>query len=799
MSTLFKNLRIHQIFGSNTDVGKTILTTALVKASVTKNIPVFYLKPVSTGPPEDADDGHIKRYTKPGLVHTDCLFRYDEPVSPHLAAKMKAAGGARPEIPSDQTVVNSIANRIRQYAARSQKYAHAYMETAGGVHSPSLSGTTQADCYRPLFLPTVLIGDSRLGGISSTISSYESLILRGYIIDAVLLFRDDYYSNWEYLEPYFAEKGIRLSAIDPPPTRLPDPATDRLCVQKYYNDLTTDSTSTGINAITDHLDQCHTKRLDELASMPRRTFNTIWWPFVQHGLVKTEEDVTVIDSAHSDFFSVYRSQDQTGGAQSPATSLLAPEFDGSASWWTQTVGHAHPSLTLAAARASGRYGHVMFPQATHLPALNLAESLVHNGPGKGWASRAFFTDNGSTGMEVALKMALRAYTSRNNVTESDKKRLGVIGLNGSYHGDTIGAMDACAEGVYSCEWHDAKGFWFDPPSIGIIDSKPSITLTPALHSLVGEQVLPAPSLSWIYDIQSRLRTPLARVYQDYIREQLEKLEERGQKFGALVLEPLLMGAGGMIFVDPLFQRVMVDVARSRKNEKDTPPAWSGIPVIFDEVFVGLHRIGMESTGPLLGTYPDISVNAKILTGGLVPLAVTLASESIFEVFLGDNKATALLHGHSYTAHALGCEVANETLKLIDSLKTTPGWQAAQASWSDDVSSPCQVWSFWDPGFVQAVSNLPHVASAMALGSVFAIRLKSGSDSGYVSMSAQAMFEPLKRLIPSANELSAAPSGAPYTTHYRTLGDVAYFMTSLNTQPAVVRSIEDKIWGVLQSP
>jgi dethiobiotin synthetase/adenosylmethionine--8-amino-7-oxononanoate aminotransferase len=72
-----------------------------------------------------------------------------------------------------------------------------YVETAGGVHSPALSGTTQADCYRPLRLPTVLIGDSRLGGISSTISSYESLLLRGYSIDAVLLFYDDYYQNWK--------------------------------------------------------------------------------------------------------------------------------------------------------------------------------------------------------------------------------------------------------------------------------------------------------------------------------------------------------------------------------------------------------------------------------------------------------------------------------------------------------------------------------------------------------------------------------------------------------------------------
>ncbi|KAF5359628.1 hypothetical protein D9756_003299 [Leucocoprinus leucothites] len=757
MSSLFKNLRIHQIFGANTDVGKTIFTTALVSASAARNHPVFYLKPVSTGPPQEADDGHIKRYAKSNLVHTDCLFRYDEPVSPHLAAKLKAREGNSIEIPSDRTIVNSIANRIRQYAGRHQQCAHVYMETAGGVHSPSLSGTSQADCYRPLFLPTVLIGDSKLGGISSTISSYESLLLRGYIVDAVLLFRDEYYRNWEYLEQYFAEKGIHISTVNAPPPRLPDVSADQASTQEYYDHLIKSASSGGINAVLDHLDQCHSKRIEELVSMPKRTLDTIWWPFVQHGLSKLEKDVTVIDSAYSDFFSVYKhkkNQDQ---------SLLTPEFDGSASWWTQTVGHAHPSLTLAAARASGRYGHVMFPQATHLPALKLAERLVHNGPGKGWATRAFYSDNGSTGMEVAIKMALRAYCRRHDISEGDKKQLGVLGLNGSYHGDTIGAMDACAEGVYSCEWHEAKGFWFDPPSIGIANGRPGITLTPALSDLIGEKVIPAPSLSWIYDVESRLQTHLAESYYAYVQETLKRLENQGQKLGTLVLEPLVMGAGGMVFVDPLFQRIMVDVVRGRTENKQSSE-WSGLPVIFDEVRT-------------------------------CPLSVTLASEPIFEAFLGDSKASALLHGHSYTAHAIGCEVANETLQIIDTLKAGQDWKDARAKWAQG-ESPKDVWSFWDPNFVQTISQLPVVDEVMALGCVLAIKLNSGSDTGYVSMSAQATFAPLQDHIADTSELSAAPGGAPFTTHYRTLGNVAYFMTSLNTCSSVVGSLEDKIWHVL---
>ena len=570
----------------------------------------------------------------------------------------------------------------------------------------------------------MLIGDSKLGGISSTIASYESLLIRGYIIDAVLLFRDEYYRNWEYLKKYFQERGIFLTSVIPPPARLSKPSEDFDATEKYYNDIVSADNEDGVPRILEHLDACHTRRIQELEFLPRRSLQHLWWPFVQHGLVKGEKDVTVIDSAYSDFFSV--TNKEVFDNPSSSDTILIPQFDGSASWWTQTVGHAHPSLTLAAAKASGRYGHVMFPQAVHLPALKLAERLIQDGPGKGWASRAFISDNGSTGMEVAIKMALRAFTVRQGTSsQSDNQNLGILGLKGSYHGDTIGAMDACEKGVYTCEWHDAKGFWFDPPSIGIKDGEVLITVPSALAGFANSQTIKAPSLSWTYDIDSRLNTPLARAYALYITRTLESLNQRGDIIlAALILEPLVMGAGGMVFVDPLFQRVLVDVIRGRRS--GTSSQWSGLPVIFDEVFVGLNRIGMESTGPLLGIHPDISVHAKILTGGLVPLAVTLASSSIFEAFLSDKKADALLHGHSYTAHPIGCEVANETLSLIDKLSLSDDWTSAQASWANPDGSKGKVWSLWSPDFVTAISKLPQVKETMTLGSVLSIKVQDDS-------------------------------------------------------------------------
>jgi len=318
-----------------------------------------------------------------------------------------------------------------------------------------------------------------------------------------------------------------------------------------------------------------------------------------------------------------------------------------------------------------------------------------------------------------------------------------------------------------------------------------ISIPPSMSAMTKATEVRSQSLSWTYDVEERLRTSLARAYALFIERTLDNLERRGgPKLAALVLEPLVMGAGGMIFVDPLFQRVMVDVVRGRRSGVSSE--WSGMPVIFDEVFVGLQRIGMESTGPLLGVDPDISVNAKILTGGLIPLAVTMASKSIFEAFLGDSKADALLHGHSYTAHPIGCEVANETLNLIDKIIVTDDWKDAQAKWTLD-GRQGSVWSLWDPEFVQSLSKLPQVAEVMTLGTVLSVKVAADA-TGYTSFSAHEKLQGLKKTIPEVR--SSAPGGTPFGVHFRTLGDVAYFMTSLNTSSSLIRSLEDKIWQTI---
>ncbi|KAI0249181.1 AAA domain-containing protein, partial [Lactifluus subvellereus] len=244
---LFKNLCIHQVFGANTDVGKTILTSGLVRASAAKKNKVFYLKPVSTGPIQHADDEHVRRHAGPhkDLVTARWVYRFDEPVSPHLAHQSFRESLRRP----DPIIINS----------------RSHPTALLGVHSPTLSGTTQLDSYRPLFLPSILVGDLRLGNISSTISAYESLLLRGCIVDSTLLFKDVNFWNIS---------GLILQSMEHPPLREMDPSRNVLATEGHYHQLSSDNDA-GLLGVLEHLDERHEERIRELHSMARGRLDTV--------------------------------------------------------------------------------------------------------------------------------------------------------------------------------------------------------------------------------------------------------------------------------------------------------------------------------------------------------------------------------------------------------------------------------------------------------------------------------------------------------------------------------------------
>ncbi|KAL4883993.1 pyridoxal phosphate-dependent transferase [Aspergillus karnatakaensis] len=777
-AALWRTLRAHQVYGANTDVGKTIVSTVFSHAVNRRNSneKSGFIKPVSTGPLDEADDRHLQRFAPDTL--TKCLYQFDEPVSPHIAAQQKNF-----TIPRDDEILSSIHKTLSSWADTGVNFA--LVETAGGVHSPGPNGNSQADLYRPLRLPVILVADSRLGGISASISAFESLLLRGYDVQSVLLFRDDYYQNHDYLGNYFRGKNIPLVPLPPPPARpqsqdVDSQERDMEALQKYYNSV---ADGTDVVSLLDELQVRNAERIERLDEMASRAQRTIWYPFTQHYGMQPK-DITPIDSAYDDFFQTYISSESA-----TQQGKLQATFDGSASWWTQGLGHGNPGLALSAAYAAGRYGHVMFPGNIHEPALSLAELLLKT-VGNPRLQKVFYTDNGSTGMEVALKMALRAACDRYG-WDASQERINILGLKGSYHGDTIGVMDCSEPSTYNqrVEWYRGRGYWFDFPIVKMSRGSWNVEIPVELKESLGADQQFS-SLNAVFDMESRVDSELGLCYKEYILNTIESLVRDGMKFGALIMEPIILGAGGMLFCDPLFQRCLVDVVRENEHlfnrAKSSPTSqselsWFGLPVVFDEVFTGLYRLGRKSSASFLGVNPDVAVNAKLLTGGLVPLCTTLASDEIFEAFRSPEKRDALLHGHSYTAHAVGCQVAVDSLRTMNNMEENGSWAEYKNDWKRSYTAnetrPEEVWSVWSHDLVRELSHAESVDGVFAIGSVLSISLKDAQGAGYTSTAAKGL------------QAKLAAGGPAFNVHSRVLGNVLYLMSSVTSKRETLQSIE----------
>ncbi|MBW0501633.1 hypothetical protein O181_041348 [Austropuccinia psidii MF-1] len=825
--SLHRNLRVHQIFGGGTGIGKTIISTALCRASILLGEQTTYLKPIATG--LESDDQHVKKFCYPG-IHSACLYTFDAPVSPHLAAERmklhRKKTGSSAVIPTDEQMVHRVYEHIN-HVARSLKAEQSgalYVESAGGVHSPTLAGNSQLVAFRSLRLPTILIGSPLLGGISSTISAYESLRIHGYEVDALLVLKEEYYQNYAYLTRWCEDKGIFCGVIDSPPEYIAhDHVKEKTQMDQFYDRMTTSTSSTV--AAVQNLQDLHSQRINELNEMPQRALNHIWWPFLQHTSLSTPNQVMVIDSAYKDFMLTHQTSGLPSDSISPNESLkdscknsalLQYHFDGSASWWTQSLGHSNPHLTISAAHAAGRYGHVLFPSCIHQPAMALTELLLQS-VGKSWANRLFFSDNGSTGIEVALKMGLASFSRRHNLCKDGNYELGVIGLKGSYHGDTIGAMDASEQSVYNArvDWYKGKGLWLDAPQVKIVKGNQTMIYSNGAAECNQNSWEKAyDNVHDIYDVNRRLKEDgLVELYAKYIFDFLSTARQTLPILpGSLIIEPVVMGAGGMIFVDPLFQNVLIRVVRNnpdlfdldkvlcskppRITQSEPQTTWTGVPVIFDEVFSGLYRLGKPTAAAYLGDdiLPDIAVYSKTLSAGIVPLSVTLATEEIFNTFRGDGPESALLHGHSYTAHPVGCSVAHTGLKIYQKMDLDGHWDIAKKNWAgSQPQRKDKVWSFWSESFIHQLCEFDAVDGAMTLGTVLAIYLKDKNNTnGYTSQAARSFLD---RLRISQVSLHAH---IPFGLHGRPLGNVAYFITSLNTSLETAEAIEASIIETLRS-
>lgn len=762
---------ISTVWGANTDVGKTLISagvllraSTLLGAGANKNDSssntCFYIKPVQTGYPESSDESLVTKVLRChgyGLESTT-LLGYKEAVSPHLAAvhgQPVMSDDFDGRYSGDSDIVHNIKQWIQNKLERTTGTAFGIVETAGGPGSPAPSGALQSDVLRELRHHGILVGEGKLGGISTTISAYESLKLRGYSISVIPVIEGNErkLDNYKAIQQYVDVPVVPLTQCDPP-RQSDDP---NLLEIDGNLKVWLESNKEQLDLIYEQVllhDAAEKKWLKEAKD---KALGTIWWPFTQH---RDLSNVEIIDSRYGEYLMVTEDKN----SDSTMHSML---YDGCASWWTQGITANHvPGMALSIGNAVGRYGHVIFPKNVHRPALDLAREMI-NQVGNGWASRVFFSDNGSTAVEVALKMAFRKYMMSKGILDDESIRMDVLGLEGAYHGDTLGTMDAVAPSVFNgrlqTPWFEGRGLFLVPPTMHIYDRKWRFNSSLSMYGYVGDldetgsfPPIFANNVSACIDKReydkresSREREELVKCYRDYISRAIECHESNGEgrtRIGACIIEPVVQGAGGMRLIDPDFQRAMVDVCRGR-----------GIPVIVDEVFTGLWRLGVPSAAEqLLDIKPDIGCYAKLLTGGMVPMSLTLSTEEIFEAFEGDSKSSALLHGHSYTAHPIGCAAALHALSIFSNPDSNPNLEPD--------GSQC-LSSLWNNENVRIISSLPGVHGAYALGTLLAVELKASS-SGYESNAAARVAEVLKG------------SGI----YARPLGNVIYLMATPLTLP-----------------
>ncbi|KAI3444139.1 hypothetical protein Pfo_000804 [Paulownia fortunei] len=688
------------------------------------------------------------------------MYGWKESVSPHLAAEREEANVKDSEV-LDMLKRCLGSGLVGTSCGTEELEVMCVIETAGGVASPGPSGSLQCDLYRPFRLPAILVGDGRLGGISGTISAYESLKLRGYDVAAVI-FEDHGLVNEVPLLSYFRN---RVPVLVLP--SIPKDISDDLI--SWF-----DKSQTVFTSLKEIMLSAFLERTQRLHDMPKKACDVFWWPFTQHKLVP-EEKVTVIDSRCGENFAVHKAYCVPCMDEFRSFDWISQQFDACASWWTQGP---DANLQIELARDMGytaaRYGHVMFPENVYEPALELAELLLE-GVGKGWASRVYFSDNGSTAVEIALKMAFRKFLSDNkvllDVVNADVNGrcmdLKVLALRGSYHGDTLGAMEAQAPSPYTGflqqPWYRGRGLFLDPPTVSMYDGIWEVSLPEKMQSeKSGHECLSFSSRDEIFK-RSRDGSDLASLYTSLILQELLLLSDSNglSHIGALIVEPVVQGAGGMQMIDPLYQRILVRECKYRK-----------IPVIFDEVFTGFWRLGRESAAEMLYCQPDIACFAKLMTGGIVPLAATLASDAVFEAFTGDSKLQALLHGHSYSAHAMGCTAAVKSVKWFKDCKTNMNL----------ISGSRLLQELWDAELVFQISLLPAVDRVVALGTLCAIELLAeGCNAGYASMYASSLLKKLRE------------DGI----YMRPLGNVIYLMCGPCTSPDICRHLLEKVYTRIQ--
>jgi len=393
------------------------------------------------------------------------------------------------------------------------------------------------------------------------------------------------------------------------------------------------------------------------------TSSPIWHPFTQHGL---QPEMIPVRSARGAWL------------KTPAGELI---LDAISSWWVVTHGHCHPRIVGAIEEQARRLDQVIFAGFTHAPAEMLARGLIDIAP-EGLA-HVFFSDSGSTSVEVALKMALGYFRN----IGAPRRR--IVALEHGYHGDTIGGMSVGARGIFSAAYE------------------------PLLFEV---ERIPFPSPGNEQATIDAFDAACAN-----------------EPTAALIVEPLVLGAGGMLIYDA---RVLQELERIARHH--------GALFIADEVMTGWGRTGSLFASVKAGVTPDILCLAKGITGGSMPLAVTLCTSEIFEAHRSSDRSKTFFHSSSYTANPIACAAAVANLEILR---------------EEPVLDKIAALTLAQEERLGALRSHPAFSDARQIGTITALDLKV-SDAGYLaSAGLQLMQRFLERgvlLRPLGNTIYVMP-------------------------------------------
>lgn len=356
----------------------------------------------------------------------------------------------------------------------------------------------------------------------------------------------------------------------------------------------------------------------------------IWHPFTQH-FIWDKEPALIIDSGKGPYL-----KDINGRRY----------LDGVSSLWVNLHGHRHPVLDRAFKKQLSKIAHSTFLGLSNVPAIKLAKKLVEIAPPG--LTRVFYSDNGATAVEVALKMAYQYWVERDGRNRAPK-RTEFLAINGSYHGDTIGGVSVGSIGAFHLKFKPLlfkTHFAMAPHCYRCPFNR---TRFSDLHRLGGRvNGVPKPGD----------KRPETGCRWECLGDAERILKKRRSKIAAAIIEPVVQGASGMMVMSPGYAAGFQRLCRKYN-----------VLLIADEVATGFGRTGTLFACEQEGIKPDMLCLAKGLTGGYSPLAVTLSRERIFRAFYGPlQKHRTFFHGHSYTAHPLGAAVALANLRLIERSK-----------------------------------------------------------------------------------------------------------------------------------